>query len=65
MDKQYKVDGDEDASLMEVPISFIISQESKVDVIDAIFCKVPLIIRCFLEQLVLLIFLFLKSYVLY
>jgi len=34
MDKQYKVDGDKDASLMEVTISFITSQESKVDVIE-------------------------------
>jgi len=49
MDKQYKVDADEDATLMEVPISFITSQESKVDVIEVSFCKVPLIIRFFLD----------------
>lgn len=36
MDKQYKVD-DEDATLMEVPISLIEPQESKADVVEVSF----------------------------
>lgn len=45
MNKQNKV-GDEDATLREVPISFFAPQESKDDVVEVSFLKVPPIIRC-------------------
>ena len=37
IDKQYKVDGDEDGTLREVSISFIAPQESKTDVVEVSF----------------------------
>ena len=46
MDKQYKVDGDEDATLIDIPISFIALKKANTDIVQVRFAKVPPIVSC-------------------
>ena len=46
MDKQYEVDGDEDATLIDVPISFIALKKANMYIFQVRFAKVPPIVSC-------------------